>query len=164
MSEKFSCGMINPKQTNKTPRIIETDFSFAISLAMTHAACRAFSSCDLLTYLTRCWNTIQNANTMPARLTVLHNCAALLLKIFQRMVVQYTEKSKTRKIWLYVLARLQSSSLLKWQHIWLKTSQLCRSTSLNKRATKALDRLKAAVQMHENDVQCQDTKMCHTSH
>ena len=111
----FSCGMINLKQTNKTPRIIEiieTDFRFAISLAMTHAACRAFSSCDLLTYLTRCWDTIHNANTMPARLTVLHICAALLLKIFQRMVVQSTEKSKTRKFWLYVLARLQSSSSL----------------------------------------------------
>ena len=145
----------------KNPRKIETDFSFA----MIHAACRAFNSCDLVTYLTRCWDTIENATTMPASLTVLHICAAHMLKIFQRMIVQSTEKSKKRKFWLYVLARLQTTSSLGTATSLIEDfTTVCRSTSLNNRAIKALDRLKAAVQMHENDTESEDTTMHQTSH
>ena len=57
-----------------------------------------------------------------------------------------------------------SSSLETATYLIEDFTTVCRCTSLNKRATKALDRLKAAVSMHENDIESEDTKVYHTSH
>ena len=59
---------------------------------------------------------------------------------------------------------MQTSSSLETASLIEQFTTVCRCSSLNKRATKALDRLKAAVTMHENDIESEDTKVYHTSH
>lgn len=130
----------------RAPRKIETDFSFA----MIHAACRALNSCSLVNYLTDCWNSITSSTYMSSKCTVLHICAAHMLKIFQNIIAQSTNIKDVRKFWLYVLARLQTSTSLDIASQLVEDlSTISKSKLLSKQATRALKRLNNAIQMQD---------------
>lgn len=60
----------------RAPRKTETDFSFA----MINAAYRALNSCSLVNYLIDCWNSRISSTYMSLKCTVLHICAAHMVK------------------------------------------------------------------------------------
>lgn len=87
---------------------------------------------------------------MSSKCTVLHICAAHMLKIFQNLIAQSTNINDVRKFWLYVLARLQTSTSLDIASQLVEDlSTILKSKLLSKQATRALKRLNNAIQMQD---------------
>lgn len=91
-------------QKHFKPQKVETDFSWA----MIHAVVQAFSTIGVQEYLQLCFRVCQEQQSV--QLTVIHLCAAHMLKLISMKLSKVQCKKETKQFFLYCFALLQNTT------------------------------------------------------
>ncbi|KAL0993878.1 hypothetical protein UPYG_G00115090, partial [Umbra pygmaea] len=123
-----------------TPTKVETDFSWAII----HATLASLSKCTIHQYLQRCMEVCQE--TEPCTFTIVHICAAHMIKIVADKASKVKCSKSTRTLFLHAFAMVQNAINLKeiqmLLHMILNVFSLHTMTS----ACSSINELQQAIQ------------------